>query len=380
MREVSYFLAVTCGAVFAWRLLHALRAPRSPDPWTSVLFSAGLGVMVLLNRPDFSRWVDEVLGSHTAGIVRNLMIVGAFASMQLFYLRNIAEYRPRQRRYVEIAALIATVLVILIVPLFVMAPFELSFTSHDIQDPAVLVFFVSVSAYLVYACITQVYWTTRDSITIYKKRAWDFLVVAVSLAVGCGVYLILLGSRASYYAQVLFGSGSASINMWSGGLVAIRVSVLAMLLAVFYPGAADDFRLLLHRGAQMYSYARLAPLDRVVRSLYPELVRPDVPLGGGESSEVIRRVWSLPSRLSCELRGQRCSDGYARIYNVFAGFTTNDRSDVSVVVDQLRNMPSDLPERARKGETGPLVEVSEWLRQYQVPQILSTQAVKSEAK
>ncbi|WP_224400938.1 hypothetical protein [Pseudonocardia sp. ICBG1034] len=208
----------------------------------SVLFSAGLGVMVLLNRPDFSNWVDEVLGSHVAGIVRNLVIVGAFASMQLFYLRNIAEYRPRQRRYVEIVALTATVLVILIVPMFVMAPFELSFTSRDIQDPAVLVFFVSVSVYLVYACITQVFWASRDSVSLYKERAWDLLVVAVSLAVGCVVYLILLGARVSYYAQVLFGSGSVSINMWSGGLVAIRVSVLAMLLAVFYPGAVADLK------------------------------------------------------------------------------------------------------------------------------------------
>ncbi|ANY10857.1 hypothetical protein AFB00_31195 (plasmid) [Pseudonocardia sp. HH130630-07] len=312
--------------------------------------------------------------------MRNLVIVGAFASMQLFYFRNIAEYRPRQRRYVEIIALTATVLVILIVPLFVTAPFELSFTSRDIQDPAVLVFFISVSVYLVYACITQVYWATRDSVTLYQKQAWDFLVVAISLAVGCGVYLILLGARVSYYTQALFGSGSVSINMWSGGLVAIRVSVLAMLLAVFYPGAAADFRLLLHRGAQIYSYARLAPLDRVVRSLYPELVRPGVPLGGGDSSEVRRRVWSLPSRLSCELREQRCSDGYARLYNVLAGFTADDRPDVSVAVDQLRNMPSDLPERARTGETVALVEVSEWLRRYRVLQILSTQAVKSEAK
>lgn len=377
---MSYFLAVACGVIFVWRLLHALRAPRSPDPWTSVLFSAGLGVMVLLNRPDFSNWVDQVLGSHAAGIVRNLVIVGAFASMQLFYLRNIAEYRPRQRRYVEIAALIATVLVILIVPLFVMAPFELSFTSQDIQDPAVLVFFVSVSVYLIYACITQVYWATRDSVTLYRERAWDFLVVAVSLAVGCGVYLILLGARVSYYAQILFGPGSVSINMWSGGLVAIRVSVLAMLLAVFYPGAAADVRLLLHRGAQVYTYMRLAPLDRVVRSLYPELVRPDAPLGNGESCEVVRRVRSLPTRLSCELREQRCSDGYARLYNVFAGFTADERPDVSVVVNQLRNMPNDLPERARTGETGPLVEVSEWLRRHQVLQTLSTPVIKSEAK
>lgn len=377
---MSYFLAVACGVVFVWRLLHALRAPQSPDPWASVLFSAGLGVMVLLNRPDFSNWVDQVLGSHAAGIVRNLVIVGAFASMQLFYLRNIAEYRPRQRRYVEIAALIATVLVILIVPLFVMAPFELSFTSRDIQDPAVLVFLVSVSVYLIYACITQVYWATRDSVTLYRERAWDFLVVAVSLAVGCGVYLILLGARVSYYAQVLFGSGSVSINMWSGGLVAIRVSVLAMLLAVFYPGAAADVRLLLHRGAQVYTYMRLAPLDRVVRSLYPELVRPDVPLGNGESGQVVRRVRSLPTRLSCELREQRCSDGYARLYNLFAGFTADERPDVSVVVNQLRNMPNDLPERARTGETGPLVEVSEWLGRHQVLQTLSTSVIKSEAK
>ncbi|PKB41380.1 hypothetical protein ATL51_0042 [Pseudonocardia alni] len=372
---MSYFLAVACGVVFVWRLIHALRAPRSPDPWVSVLFSAGLGVMVLLNRPDFSNWVDEVLGSHVAGIVRNLVIVGAFASMQLFYLRNIAEYRPRQRRYVEIVALTATVLVILIVPMFVMAPFELSFTSRDIQDPAVLVFFVSVSVYLVYACITQVFWASRDSVSLYKERAWDLLVVAVSLAVGCVVYLILLGARVSYYAQVLFGSGSVSINMWSGGLVAIRVSVLAMLLAVFYPGAVADLRLLLHRGAQMYSYVRLAPLDRVVRSLYPELVRPDAPVGSRGTSETRGRAWIFPSRLSCELREQRCSDGYARLYNVFAGFTADGRDDVTVVVDQFGKMPSDLPERARTGATRPLMEVSGWLQRGHVPQVLSNQSV-----
>lgn len=356
-----------------------MRSPRSPDPWASVLFSAGLGVMVLLNRPDFSNWVDGLLGSHAAGIVRNLVIVTAFAAMQLFYLRNIAEYRPRQRRYGEVAALLLTVLVILIAPLFVKAPYELSFTSRDIQDPAVLVFFVTVSAYLVYACITQVSWASRDSIALYRAKAWDFLVVAVALAVGCGLYLVLLSARVSYYAQVLFGSAPVSINMWSGGLVLIRVSVLAMLLAVFYPGAVADFRRVLHRGAQIYSYMRLAPLDRVVRSLYPELVRPDAPSGSrvrGRGAPL--RGASLPSRLSCELREQRCSDGYARIYNVFAGFTSDERPNVSAVVDQFRYMPADLPDCARTGETGPLIEVSEWLRRRRVPERLSSQTAKSE--
>lgn len=367
---MSFFLSIACGVVFVWRLLHAIRSPASADPWASVLFSAGLGLMVLLNRPDFSAWVDAVLGSHAAGIVRNLVIVGAFAAMQLFYLRNIAEYRPRQRRYGEVAALAITVAVILIAPLFISPPFNLQFTSRDIQHPAVLVFFLTVSAYLVYACLTQIVWSSRDSVPLYRARAWDFLVVAVSLTVGCGVYLFLLSTRVSYYAQVLFGSSPVSINMWIGGLVLIRIAVLAMLLAVFYPGAVADLRRVLHRADQTHAYVRLRSLDSVVRSVYPELVRPASP-GHGRVSPAASWLPNWPSRLSCELREQRCSDGYARMYNVFAGYTSDQRPAVALAIDGLRQMPGDLPERASTGQTGPLMEISSWLRKQRVPQMMS---------
>ncbi|WP_145984234.1 hypothetical protein [Pseudonocardia sp. EC080610-09] len=327
--------------------------------------------MVLLNRRDFSAWVDAFLGSHTAGIVRNLVIVGAFAAMQLFYLRNIAEYRPRQRRYGEAAALAITVAVILIAPLFISPPFNLQFTGRDIQHPAVLVFFLTVSAYLVYACLTQIVWASRDSVPLFRARAWDFLVVAVSLTVGCGVYLILLGTRVSYYAQVLFGSSPISISMWIGGLVLIRVAVLAMLLAVFYPGAVADLRRVLHRAGQTHAYVRLRSLDSVVRSVYPELVRPASPDDARVSPAATSWLPNWPSQLSCELREQRCSDGYARMYNVFAGYTSDQRPAVTVAIDGLRQMPGDLPERASTGQTGPLMEISGWLRKHRVPQMMS---------
>ncbi|OSY35051.1 hypothetical protein [Pseudonocardia saturnea] len=328
--------------------------------------------MVLLNRRDVSGWVDAVLGSHSAGIVRNLVIVGAFASMQLFYLRNIARYRPRHRRYGEVAALAVTVAVILVAPLFVDPPFNLQFTSRDIQHPAVLVFFLTASAYLVYACITQIVWSSRDSVPLYRERAWDFLVVAVSLTIGCGIYLMLFSARISYYAQVLFGSSPVSINMWIGGLVLIRISVLSMLLAVFYPAAVADLRRVMHRASQTHAYVRLRSLDSVIRSVYPELVRPASPDGDGRTSPAAPS-WlpSWPSRLSCELREQRCSDGYARMYNVFAGYSSDQRPAVAVAVDGLRQMPGDLPERASTGQTRPLMEISGWLRKHRVPQMMS---------
>ncbi|BBG05721.1 hypothetical protein PSA01_51600 [Pseudonocardia saturnea] len=369
---MSFFLGIACGVVFVWRLVHAIRSPASADPWASVLFSAGLGLMVLLNRRDVSGWVDAVLGSHSAGIVRNLVIVGAFASMQLFYLRNIARYRPRHRRYGEVAALAVTVAVILVAPLFVDPPFNLQFTSRDIQHPAVLVFFLTASAYLVYACITQIVWSSRDSVPLYRERAWDFLVVAVSLTIGCGIYLMLFSARISYYAQVLFGSSPVSINMWIGGLVLIRISVLSMLLAVFYPAAVADLRRVMHRASQTHAYVRLRSLDSVIRSVYPELVRPASPDGDGRTSPAAPS-WlpSWPSRLSCELREQRCSDGYARMYNVFAGYSSDQRPAVAVAVDGLRQMPGDLPERASTGQTRPLMEISGWLRKHRVPQMMS---------
>ncbi|MBN9801405.1 hypothetical protein DMP15_29910 [Pseudonocardia sp. UM4_GMWB1] len=97
-------------------------------------------------------------------------------------------------------------------------------------------FFLTVSAYLVYACLTQIVWSSRDILPLYRERAWDFLVVAVSLTVGCSCYLILLGARITYYWQALVGA-HISINFWSGGLLLIRTAVLAMLLAVIYPAA-----------------------------------------------------------------------------------------------------------------------------------------------
>lgn len=329
--------------------------------------------MVLLDGRGFSGWVDAAVGPNAAGCIRNLVLVGAFAAMQFFYLRKIAEYRPRQRRYAEAVALLVTVAVILITPLFVKLPFSLQFTNANIQHPPVLVFFLTVSAYLVYACLTQIVWSSRDILPLYRERAWDFLVVAVSLTVGCSCYLILLGARITYYWQALVGAHIA-INFWSGGLLLIRTAVLAMLLAVIYPAASDDIRRALHRAGQLLGYVRLGSLDSVVRAVYPELVRPDAPAGSSDTAEEGRRRW--PSRLSCELREARCSDGYTLMYNVYAGYNSDQRANVAIAVNELRQMPDELPERARTGQAGPLMEVSRWLRRRRVPQVISEQHVR----
>ncbi|MBN9758518.1 hypothetical protein Ae406Ps2_6285 [Pseudonocardia sp. Ae406_Ps2] len=368
---MSFFLLTLCAVAVLWQVSGLARSGVTRDSLSAVAFSAGVGAMVLLYREDVGVLLDSLLGANVTAVVRNLVLVAAFAAMQFFYIRNIATFRPTARHYVERGAFTVACALLITSPFFVGSTAALKASPENLHDPAVLLFFLSGSCYLLYACVTQVAWSLRDAGRFMRHRFYSFFAATAALALGCSLYFVLVARRVFHY-YVSLTSGPEHITMWPPpiGTILICLSVSFMALGVTLPLAAADIHRWIRRAATTRANRQLRELDSVVCALFPRLLIPEVPeyedgcpAAPGSASGM---------RSAHELRENRCSDGYGRLHDIITGGSDTGRADIAAAIDILTAIPGGLPVACESGDTRHLIRISRWLKKNRAAAALDT--------
>ncbi|WP_226358692.1 hypothetical protein [Pseudonocardia sp. ICBG601] len=375
---MSYFLLTLCGVAFLWQITDAVRSKVCVEKLSAVLFCLGLGLMVLLYRRDVTVVIDGLLGGNFTALVRNLVLVTAFTAMQLFHLRNIANIRVSLRKSaqsVELTLMSITAAIMVAATASIGTGADLVASKENLHSPAVLTFFVIASVYLIYACLTQICWTTRGLLTGTIGRGAEFRFAALCLAIGCIAYLTLLSRRMYHYSVAIFVSpDQVTMTAWAAEIFLIRTSILAMLLGVMLPVAVADIKRWANWINALISDIWLRPLDVIACTLFPRLLIPAEPEGRGRDGDGVEPGGGPGGRVSPtarELRENRCSDGYGRLHDIIAGESHDSRADVAAVIDVLAAIPGGLPTECESGDTRHLIRISRWLKKNRVADMLA---------
>lgn len=365
----SSFLLVLCALVFAWKLYDALRDRRNTAAWSVVTATGCLALLIVLAKPVVAKQLDALVGDDFTALLRNLAFVACFAALQFFYLSNIATFRPQLRLRIELAVLIIAVAVMVVATLAVTPDVSLALDSTHLDSTAVVVFFLAVSGYICYACLTQMWWTLRD-----LRRIRQVLLRVSTLAIGLGAACILVPqARRVFYYVILLVTGENRIppGPWMPALLFLRVGVPLLVVGLFLPVIVTALRDAVAAARSVVGYWRLEPLDTVVRAEFPELVRPVQPHTGEPSAtdpvpRPTRAVFSHRERL------QRCRDGYGRLTGILAGHGEGLPDERGrLLLEALRTMPGGAPGDQEASSERSLIRVARWLTQYQGGRLLA---------
>lgn len=365
----SSFLLVLCGAVFVWKLYDAFRDRSNTAAWSTVAATGCISAVILLAKPVVARPLDALVGDDFAALLRNLAFVACFAALQLFYLTNIATFRAQLRRRIELSALAVAAVVMVVSTLAVNPDVSLALDSTHLDSSAVVVFFLAVSGYISYSCLTQMWWTLRDLLRIRQ-----ILLRVSTLASGLGAACILVpqGRRVFYYLILLLtGENLIPPGAWMPALFFLRVGVPLLVVGLFLPIVVASWRSVVAVCVSAVRYWRLEPLDTVVRVEFPEVIRPVKPHASDPSAtealpRPTRAVFFNKERL------QRCRDGYGRLTGLMQGEGDELQHERGrELLDALRAMPGGAPADHEASSERSLIGVARWLKQYQDGELLA---------
>lgn len=365
----SSFLLILCGAVFAWKLYDALRDRANAAAWSMVAATGCISAVILLSKPVVARVLDSFVGDDFAALLRNLAFIACFAALQLFYLTNIATFRPQLRRRIELFVVAVAAVVMVTCTLMVGPDVSLAIDSRHLSSTAVVVFFLATSGYVSYSCLTQMWWTLRDFLRI---RQVLLRVSTLFIGLGAACLLVPQGRRVIYYLVLLFtGENLIPPGAWMPALFFLRLGVPLLVVGLFLPLVVASLRNVGEACASAVRYWRLEPLDTVVRVEFPEVIRPVEPNTGTPSAtgfvpQPTRAVFLYKERL------QRCRDGYSRVSGLIQGEGYELQHERGrKLLEALNSMPGGAPVDHEAGSERSLINVARWLKRYQDGQLLA---------
>lgn len=378
-------LLVMAAAGVAWKAADVRRDPRSLERWAflGALVCVTLTLVLEVSRqyPQFTFGLDPRL----LRLGQNIVVIGAFGSLQLFYLHYVAAYLPRPRLGLEVALIGATMVGLTVLTIRVIDLGQnLGTGPGNVAQPAVAGFYLLGGIYISYALATQLWWTARFSrvaaIAPGVRRA------AKVAAVGAAILLIGELLRTLSVAYVAGTGGQLrGIEGISVGLILLGTPVL--IAGLVLPVITTSVTRALVRRRQRRAHRGLEALWQAVRYVYPELIRPDRPAPEPTSDPRSRTARRRPRAIRRTARitaafytriGQ-CREGYLRVQPYLgpdaetasgervAAFAAELHTAPTINLDQPDPDDSSPPEprgpyRGLPADTESLLEISRVLR------------------
>jgi hypothetical protein len=355
---VTYALLTVCAALFAWKTIDLIRDVRNPAAWSVAAACGSMAAVVVFAKPVVVAWTDQLLGTDSAALIRNLALVGCFAALQLFYLSHIAVFRARRRIQIELVVVASAVSTMTVAALAVPQHARLVARSDQLDHPSVLVFFFVATGYLVYACLTQVFWTLRFH---HQLQQVTLRISTTLIGTGCLLLMIPQARKLALYVEIaLTGTNPVPVGPWLPALLLVRLGIPLLLLGLLLPIIVADGRMLAAIVRSAIYYHRLGPLDRLITAAFPELVRPAQPGGRTMGTSTLRHN---PTRIGFAYheRLQRCRDGYVRALPLIAGDVDTDRRELQQLAATL-DLTDQIPAEHLVGDQEHLLAVSDALR------------------
>jgi len=231
-------------------------------------------------------------------VLTTLLAVGAHASLQLFYLAFVARFLPVVRLRAEAVLLSA------VVASTVWFACAIAGTDRIIPGTGfyAIAFDVVTLGYIMYALLTQMYWTAR-----YARRFADpvFRTAARLTAAGVSVlalcFVVVLGHVLS---AAILSSGEPYRQFPLRGL--IHLGTVVLVLGLTLPAVVTQLLRLRRFWTDARTYRELGPLWTAIADALPEIVRPRRPAGS-------RRPVRSSVSTAFQLRLAQCRDGYSMV-------------------------------------------------------------------
>lgn len=358
--------------VLWWKSVAVWRDRRSVEQWAILV--AILGVVITLTlevlrvNPELAPGLDR----RWTRLGQNLAIVSAFCSLQLFYLRYVAAFLRRPRLVLEIVLVVLTEVALTALTLRIIAiGADMSMESPNIARPPVTGFYVVGGAYIMYALITQLWWTARFG---RRRDIADPLVRRAAIGAAVGSFFLLIAQCLRTLGLVIGLLIGAKLQWLAGpAMVLLLIGTPILVISLGLPVIIVGIRKAVTGLRQLRAHHQLAPLWQAVAWTYPELIRPERPTShplnqpGPQPS-----TWARSSRIGTALQHRlgQCREGYLRaspFTKTGPAIVADDR--VALFVKHLQGCPAvnlDVADRPGKhglpADTGEFVAVARALR------------------